>query len=269
MRRNVNARGNFALMMLVMEFSRIGLENIPPVTLVLAALQIVVHYFDVHLFVRFFPYAISQACIGAGAVWYQWQFKRLIFHALFHRDDWHLSYNIGSFLWKGRALEPQLGPAKFMWSVLLFAVMGGMIHTALALIAAHVFDDESLLRECAVGFSGVIFSLKVVLNYSPGVAPITTPNILGFPLPFSVETRHVCWVELLVIWALMPSSSIWAHVSGILAGLVYVSGVLEPLFSLPDKVMPMFDGAHFGQDGRERPRPEGRGRVRNGVLMRD
>lgn len=136
--------------------------------------------------------------------------------------------------------------------------MGGAIHTLLGVAAATLFSDDSLLRECAVGFSGVIFSLKVVLNYSPGVAPITTPMFLGFPLPFTVETRHVCWVELLVIWVLMPSSSFWGHVSGILAGLVYVSGVLEPLFALPDKLQVVSAVR----------RPE-RGRVRNGILVRD
>jgi len=35
---------------------------------------------------------------------------RLILSAVFHLDEMHLAYNMGSFMWKGVQLEPILGP---------------------------------------------------------------------------------------------------------------------------------------------------------------
>eukprot|EP00887_Chlorella_sp_A99_P008208 scaffold12.g8208.t1 len=71
------------------------------------------------------------------------------------------------------------------------------------------------MRSCAVGFSGVLFGLKVVLNWDlPGWS-----EVYGVALP----TKHICWAELLLVQVLVPSASFWGHLCGILAGLIYVA----------------------------------------------
>lgn len=74
--------------------------------------------------------------------------------------------------------------------------------------------QEPFYHQCAVGFSGVIFALKVVLNWhSP-----TSSTIAGFTIP----TRYAAWAELLAIQYATPQASFVGHLGGIVAGLILV-----------------------------------------------
>ena len=50
---------------------------------------------------------VDQVCISAGGVWYNncKQWSRLLLSPFFHLDDWHIYYNMASFLWKGISLS--------------------------------------------------------------------------------------------------------------------------------------------------------------------
>ena len=72
------------------------------------------------------------------------------------------------------------------------------------------------MRTTTVGFSGVLFSLKVVANESPSQRTV---------LPFigvTVPSRWATWVELLLIKLLVPSTSFVGHLAGILSGLAWL-----------------------------------------------
>ena len=87
-------------------------------------------------------------------------------------------------------------------------------------ILTEELRDTSYLDQCAVGFSSVIFALKVLVN-SDSVASM---------LDLSV------WSELLIIQLLVPNASFIGHLAGILAGIAYVWGAalfraaFKPLF---------------------------------------
>ena len=92
---------------------------------------------------------------------------RLFIAPLEHASDLHLYYNMVSLAWKGVKLETQhgFGSIKFAGLILLFQAMTGAIYTFLAYLAAEALDDVSYVRQCAVGFSAVLFALKVVANH--------------------------------------------------------------------------------------------------------
>jgi len=230
------------MMMLVMNISRIGLENIPPGTLVISAALSAIQFLNQSLCLPLIPSDARMACVGAGAVFFKGQYSRLLFASLLHLSDYHLVYNVSSFLWKGRKLEPAMGTIKFVWTVLLLALLGNSLHVLFAVFVFNVSGDTFYLDSCAVGFSGVLFALKVIINHAPNLPPLTTPSIMGMSMDFQLPTKHMAWVELLMVYLFMPYTSLVSHVCGIVAGLIYVSRTLALLFDLPDKVVPAFRG---------------------------
>ncbi|EDL75505.1 hypothetical LOC316557, isoform CRA_b [Rattus norvegicus] len=83
-------------------------------------------------------------------------------------------------------------------------------------------NQPDFKRNCAVGFSGVLFALKVLSNhYCPG----GFVNILGFPVP----NRFACWAELAAIHFCTPGTSFAGHLAGILVGLMYTQGPLKKI----------------------------------------
>ena len=57
--------------------------------------------------------------------------------------------------------------------------------------AAVLLDNSSYYHECAVGFSAVLFALKVVANHG-----VSGDENFGF---FSVPKKMAVWAELLLI----------------------------------------------------------------------
>ena len=141
--------------------------------------------------------------------------KRLVLSALYHADDVHLIYNMLSFLWKGVQLESQLGSKAFALTLgqLLLLSQTSMVAVS-KLLATFTPWTAPYNSECAIGFSAVIFALKTVLNSSDP----SFSNVAGILLP----TRYMAWAELLLIQFLVPNASFVGHLSGILAGLMYL-----------------------------------------------
>eukprot|EP00899_Mesostigma_viride_P012638 jgi/Mesvir1/21375/Mv20859-RA.1 len=145
--------------------------------------------------------------------------NRLLLSALYHVDETHLVYNMVSLLWKGAQLEPLMGTLPFLRCVaeLLLLTQGTIVATSFLLARfAHVYGPY--YQDCAVGFSGVLFALKVVLGHKlPHQRPY---QVYGIP----VAPRYAAWAELALIQLMLPNVSFLGHLSGILAGLMYVHG---------------------------------------------
>jgi rhomboid domain-containing protein 1 len=70
-------------------------------------------------------------------------------------------------------------------------------------LAASVLDNPEYLFTCAVGFSAVIFALKVITtHYTPTYG---SNSFLGGFIPIS--TKYIVWVELIVIQLITPNVS--------------------------------------------------------------
>ncbi|KFV81747.1 Rhomboid-related protein 4 [Struthio camelus australis] len=202
------------LLFLFYEISQVGFQNIPPVTLGILALNII-------LFLNPLG-ALSEVCISVNESFYRKNWQRLLLSPVHHADDRHLYFNMVSMLWKGIMLERKLGSIWLAYIIAVFSVLTGVVYMVLEYVLAEILDDPSYKMSCAVGFSGVLFALKVLNNhYHPG----RFSNVLGM----QISSKYVCWVELVAIHLISPGSSFAGHLAGILVGLMYTVGPLKKI----------------------------------------
>lgn len=195
----------------------------PPVTIGVLALNLLA-YFQPG---RYNWPSIEQACISVQKVWFQKQWKRIFYAPFFHASDFHLYYNMASFIWKGISLERHFGSGYFLYMVTVFSVMTDLVYLTINYALAEFLDQWSAVQSCAVGFSGVLFALKVVTTH---LQPPGMTMVLGFiPVPL----RLACWAELVLISVLFPNVSFVGHLSGILVGLAWVYGPLRVAMDIP------------------------------------
>lgn len=204
------------LLLLIGQLYSIGFNRIPPVTLSFIGINVAVYL----RLLNNLP-SRGKACVSAHHVWYYGEWKRLILAAFYHSDDLHLYFNMASFVWKGISLEKRMSSAKFLYILSVFTVLTNTVLVGLDLALENMTEDDSYIYTCAVGFSGVIFALKVLTTYN---LPSGTSMVMGiFPVPM----RWACWAELILIQLLVPNASFTGHLAGILVGLMYVKGPLK------------------------------------------
>ncbi|GMT31433.1 hypothetical protein PFISCL1PPCAC_22730, partial [Pristionchus fissidentatus] len=138
---------------------------VPPVTLAAVAAQVAV-------FLNFVPFLSSRytqsLCLLPSRIIKRKEWIRLFAPLIMHADDMHLYYNMVSFIWKGRRLEPLLGPVKYALTLLSLAAASAVITVGLSNVLDEMMPGSNYSSQCAVGFSGVIFALKVLSStYTP------------------------------------------------------------------------------------------------------
>ncbi|XP_072111189.1 rhomboid-related protein 4 [Mobula birostris] len=206
--------GNLGLLLLLAQLFQVGFENIPPVTLITIALN---------AFLFLSPMKpLLNVCINVHETWNRQDWKRLIYSPFHHADDWHLYFNMASMLYKGIHLEQRLSRIWFAYLLSVFSVMTGIVYLILEVALAELMDDPNYKMQCAVGFSGVLFALKVLNGYyNPG----GVSYVMGIP----VQQQYACWAELVAIHLIAPRSSFVGHLSGIIVGLLYIKGPLKDI----------------------------------------
>ncbi|XP_005395512.2 PREDICTED: rhomboid-related protein 4 isoform X2 [Chinchilla lanigera] len=214
---------NTGLLLLFSQILHVGINNIPPVTLVTLAVNI---WFFLNPLK-----SLRNSCLSVEKCYQQKDWQRLLLSPLHHADDRHLYFNMASMLWKGIRLERRLGSRWFAYVLTTFVLLTGVVYLLLQLACAEFMDEPVFLRNCAVGFSGVLFALKVLNNhYCPG----GFVNVLGFPVP----NKLACWAELLAIHFLSPGTSFAGHLAGILVGLMYTHGPLKKIMETCAGIFP-------------------------------
>ncbi|XP_033097221.1 rhomboid-related protein 4-like [Anneissia japonica] len=241
MRPRRRRQGGFGLVLLFMQLARFGFNHIPPTTLITIGLNVAVYLkvLNKFLYSLIGKPSIQRVCVSAVSVWYRGDWSRLLLAAWFHLDDWHLYYNMISFLWKGRFLEQLIGSYYFAYLIAVFSVVTNIVMIGINIMAAEFLEDDSYILSCAAGFSGVIFALKVVTTH---LMPNHRQSIMGI---FSVPSQWACWVELVLIQVLVPRASFTGHLAGILVGLAYIKG---PLKGIMDSIAGTF--TEFGGSAR-------------------
>ncbi|KAF0030166.1 hypothetical protein F2P81_016897 [Scophthalmus maximus] len=137
---------HLGLMLLASQVFRVGLDNIPPVTLGVLALN---------LYLYLFPAApLLKACVSVQQAYWFNDWRRLLLSPLHHVDDWHLYFNMASFLWKGISLEQRLGGPWFFYLLSVFSLLTGVVYLVLEAVLTELMQDQSYSTTCAVGFSG-------------------------------------------------------------------------------------------------------------------
>lgn len=246
-----------------------SLDRKPPITASLVAVNTLI-YLRPKFLHPFLP-TLDQVCFNPHLILKNKDLKRFFLSALYHLDDPHLVYNMMSLLWKGIQLETSMGSLEFasMVSVLLGLSQG--ITLLLAKFMLLLNYPKAYYHEYAVGFSGVLFAMKIVLNSR---AEHYT-NVHGLIIP----ARYAAWAELIIIQMFVPGTSFLGHLGGILAGIVYLklkemrfgfgSDPLTALFrrSVGFLTSPLGFMRRFYSYGRSPPTPRisGRGTVGGGA----
>lgn len=202
-----------------------GSDRFFPVTVITLGVNIVM-YLRPTIGGVFWP-SVSQACISVQKVWFQGEWDRVLMAPFVHGGDFHLYYNMASFIWKAVTLERHYGSGYFAYMISVFTVLTSLVYLAIHYALAEALDQWSQMNSCAVGFSGVIFALKVVTTH---VQPDATTSVMGL---FAIPSKLACWVELVLISVLFPNVSFVGHLSGILVGVAFVSGPLKALMDIP------------------------------------
>ncbi|GAB9468427.1 Serine protease family [Globisporangium polare] len=210
-RRGVGgARNGQNAALLLMLLQRINnLDRKPPLTLALMGLMYALHFQKTRAPYLFRPYSLCP-----DKIVHDHDVARLFALALLHVDDWHLYHNMASFLWKGYHLEHKLGSARFAVATCYLLVLSQVLVVAVSFALTRLAHVHEPFYQCSIGFSGVLFALKVLLNHN---SPAFT-SVYGFQVP----TKYAAWLELVVIHFLVPRSSFMGHMCGILAGYIYV-----------------------------------------------
>lgn len=260
-------RGSMGVMLLVANVLRVGLDHIPPVTLGVIALCTAL---ELNLFPMFqglsndnacFNYMVLASALGLGGLGFggrgllsmdlpvvKTSIKKLFLSNFFHANDFHLYYNMMSWLYKARNYELVYG-SEVMLLWLLCAMVGvSAVYVTLCTAILYLLpSDPSFLgstltswlepNACVVGFSGIIFCLKTVLNYYNVQAQGEIDEQIFIPFfgpLFNTPLRHAVWAELLVCQLFSSSQvSFLGHLSGILCGMLFISidliGMLRPV----------------------------------------
>lgn len=71
----------------------------------------------------------------------------------------------------GTGLERIMGSIRLLYLMFLLATANAIFHLIIALVVAHnpLYADPFLMNKCAIGFSGIIFSMIVIETYLSGV----------------------------------------------------------------------------------------------------
>ncbi|XP_052188835.1 rhomboid-like protein 14, mitochondrial [Diospyros lotus] len=207
------------------------LDRKPPVTAGLIAANTLVYlrpaFIDRHL-----P-TIDQVWFNPYLIVKHRDMKRFVLSAFYHLNDPHLVYNMLSLLWKGIQLETSMGSYDF--ATMVVSLLGLSQGTTLLLAKSlYLFFgyEKAYYQEYAVGFSGVLFAMKVVLNSQSD----NYTNVHGLMVP----ARHAAWAELILIQMFVPGTSFLGHLGGILAGIFYVK--LKASYSGSDPLAAIFRG---------------------------
>ena len=199
----------YGIYLLCMQAMNFGIEQIPPATLILIILQVLLYVGLIKV-----PWNAEEVCISAVKIFKYRDWKSFIVSNFEHGSDMHLYYNMVSLILKGSYLEPMYGTINFVILLAVLSLGCSAVYTFLGYTLMHLTGDYGYYTQCAIGFSAVLFALKVIVVCEEHDR---IHDVGGFRVPSKIAV----WVELVLIHLLVPQSSFLGHLGGILAGCLY------------------------------------------------
>lgn len=144
----------YPLILLFGTLQEIGLDRIPPVTLIFFVINVAVHFMLEQI-------PLGEVCVQPRAIMVYGDYHRLVLSTFFHADNWHLYYNMASLLYKGMKLERNIGSGRLFFFMVISSVLTSILYVAIAVSMSTSWHYDEPYASCAVGFSAVLFALKV------------------------------------------------------------------------------------------------------------
>ncbi|KAG0467756.1 hypothetical protein HPP92_017084 [Vanilla planifolia] len=169
--------------------------------------------------------SFSDVCFLPSEVISRFQVYRIYSSVLFHGSLLHVVFNMLALVPLGAELERIMGSIRLLYLMILLATSNAVFHLIIALTVAHnpVHPYPFLMRECAIGFSGIIFSMIVIETSLSG---IHTRSVFGL---FNVPATWYAWILLILFQLLATNVSLLGHLCGIISGFAYTYGLFNYL----------------------------------------
>lgn len=199
----------YGVFLLLMQAQNFGIEKIPPATLITIIVQVLLYIGFIEV-----PWNAEDACISAVKVFKYRDWRSFFVSNFEHGSDMHLYYNMISLILKGYYLEPMYGTMNFAVLLAILSLGCSAMYASLGYGLMQVTGDFGYYTQCAIGFSAVLFALKVIVVCEEHDR---IQNVQGFRVP----SKFAVWLELILIHLLVPQSSFIGHLGGILVGCLY------------------------------------------------
>ncbi|KAK4345852.1 hypothetical protein RND71_036028 [Anisodus tanguticus] len=169
--------------------------------------------------------SFTEVCFWPSAVISRFQVYRIFTSILFHGSLLHVMFNMLALVPLGSELERIMGSVRLLYIIVLLAVSNALAHLLIALLIAHnpFHPYPYFMDECAIGFSGILFSMIVMETSLSGAQ---TRSVFGL---FNVPAKWYALILLVVFQLVMTNVSLLGHLCGILSGFAYTYGLFNVL----------------------------------------
>ncbi|KAL4560635.1 hypothetical protein LXL04_032788 [Taraxacum kok-saghyz] len=194
-------------------------EGIPFLTSMVVAVCAVIYLVSL-----LFGYdSFAEVCFLPSSVLSKAQVYRIFTSIFFHGSILHLVFNMLALVPLGTELERVMGSIRLLYMIVLLATTSAVFHLLITLIAAYnpIYSYYHFMNECAIGFSGVLFSMIVIETSLSGVQ---FRSVFGL---FNVPAKLYPWILLVAFQLLMTNISLLGHLCGILSGFAYTYGLFN------------------------------------------
>ncbi|KAF6169851.1 hypothetical protein GIB67_034243 [Kingdonia uniflora] len=105
-----------------------------------------------------------EICFLPSSVVSRFQVYRIFTSVVFHGSLLHVLFNMLALVPLGSELERIMGSVRLLLVIILVATSNALLHVLIALLVAHnpLYAKGYLMNECAIGFSGILFSMIVI-----------------------------------------------------------------------------------------------------------
>ncbi|EFH54481.1 rhomboid family protein [Arabidopsis lyrata subsp. lyrata] len=164
-----------------------------------------------------------EVCFLPSAIISRFQVYRFYTAIIFHGSLLHVLFNMMALVPMGSELERIMGSVRLLYLTILLATTNAILHLIIASLAGYnpFYQYDHLMNECAIGFSGILFSMIVIETSLSGV---TSRSVFGL---FNVPAKLYPWILLIVFQLLMTNVSLLGHLCGILSGFSYSYGLFN------------------------------------------
>ncbi|KAM7500005.1 hypothetical protein LguiA_024419 [Lonicera macranthoides] len=169
--------------------------------------------------------SFAEVCFWPSQVVSRFQVYRIYTSIIFHGSLLHVLFNMLALVPLGSELERVMGSIRLLYITILLATSNAILHLLIALLVAYnpIYSNPFLMNECAIGFSGILFSMIVIETSLSGAQ---SRSVFGL---FNVPAKWYPWLLLVVFQLLMTNVSLLGHLSGILSGFAYTYGLFNIL----------------------------------------